>query len=84
MLNADIKVKIFTYSGPLLETLRSTSQVAEKGLRNTMAYLKEYLKLGSVERYAWIQVKKTTGAAQAWEILYDSHMESNPIVYIVL
>ena len=30
--NAEIKVKVFTDSHPLLETLGSTSQVAEKGL----------------------------------------------------
>ena len=48
---------MFTNLHPLLETLGSTSQVAEKGLRKTVAYLKEHLKLGSVERYAWIQGK---------------------------
>ena len=42
---------------PLLETLGSTSEVAEKGLRKAVAYLSEHLKLGSVERYAWIQGK---------------------------
>ena len=49
LLNAEIKVKVFTDSHPLLETLGSTSQVAEKGLRKAIAYLKENLKLGSVE-----------------------------------
>ena len=53
LLNADIKVKIFTDSRPLLETLGSTSQVAEKGLRKSIAYLKEHLKLGSLEGYGW-------------------------------
>ena len=57
LLNADIKVKIFTDSRPLLETLGSTSQVAEKGLRKSVAYLKEHLKLGSVESYGWIEGK---------------------------
>ena len=57
LLNADIKVKIFTDSRPLLETLGSTSQVAEKGLRKSIAYLKEHLKLGSVESYGWIEGK---------------------------
>ena len=33
------------------------SQVAEKGLRKSIAYLKEHLKLGSVESYGWIQGK---------------------------
>ena len=50
-MNAQIKVKVFTDSRPLLETLGSTSQVAEKGLRKSIAYLKEHLKLGSVESY---------------------------------
>ena len=31
LLNAEIKVKLFRDSHPLLETLGSTSQVAEKG-----------------------------------------------------
>ena len=57
LLNAEIKVKVFTDSHPLLETLGSTSQVAEKGLRKAIAYLKEHLKLGSVESYGWIQGK---------------------------
>merc|ERR1712112_146486 len=57
LLNADIKVKVFTDSHPLLETLGSTSQVAEKGLRKAIAYLKEHLKLGSVESYGWIEGK---------------------------
>ena len=34
-----------------------TSKVAEKGLRKAVAYLKEHLKLGSVEKYAWIEGK---------------------------
>ena len=57
LLNADIKVKVFTDSRPLLETLGSTSQVVEKGLRKSVAYLKEHLKLGSVESYGWIEGK---------------------------
>ena len=60
LLNADIKVKIFTDSRPLLETLGSTSQVAEKGLRKSVAYLKEHLKLGSVESYGWIECQYIT------------------------
>ena len=55
LLNAEIKVKVFTDLCPLLEMLGSTSQVAEKGLRKAIAYLKEHLKLGSVESYGWIQ-----------------------------
>ena len=57
LLNTDIKVKIFTNSRPILETLRSTSQVVEKGLRKSIAYLKEHLKLGSVESYGRIEGK---------------------------
>ena len=59
LLNAEIKVRVFTDSRPLLDTLGSTSQVAKKGLRKAVAYLKDHLKLGSVERYAWIQGKDT-------------------------
>ena len=57
LLNAEIKVRVFTDSRPFLETLGSTSQVTEKGLRKAVAYLNDHLKLGSVERYAWIQGK---------------------------
>ena len=57
LLNTEIKVKIFTDSRPLLETLGSTSQIAEKGLRQSIAYLKEHLMLESVESYAWIEGK---------------------------
>ena len=31
--------------------------MAKKGLRKAIAYLKEHLKLGSVESYGWIQGK---------------------------
>ena len=55
--HAEIKVKVFTDLHPLLETLGSTSQVAEKGLRKVIAYLKEHRKLESVESYGWIQGK---------------------------
>ena len=57
LLNAEIKVKVFTDSHPLLGTLGSTSHVAEKGLRTAISYLKEHLKFGSVESYGWIQGK---------------------------
>ena len=57
LLNAEIKIKVFTDSCPLLETLVSTSQVVEKGQGKAIVYSKEHLKLGSVESYEWIQVK---------------------------
>ena len=56
-MNAEIEVKFFTDLRPLLETLGSTSQVAEKVLRKAITYLKGHLKLGSVESYGWIQGK---------------------------
>lgn len=57
LLNDEIKVRVLTDSRPLLETLGSTSQVAEKGLRKAVVYLKEHLKLGSVYKYPWIKGK---------------------------
>ena len=57
LLNAEIKVRVFTDLCPLLETLGSTSQVSKKGLKKSVAYLKEHLKLGSVEKYIWIEGK---------------------------
>ena len=40
LLNTRIEVKIYMDSRPLLDTLESTSQVAEKALRQSVAYLK--------------------------------------------
>ena len=58
LLNAEIKVKVFTDSGPLLETLGSTSQVAEKALRQSVAYLKQCLDDKNLDLYAWIEGKE--------------------------
>ena len=57
LLNAEIIVRVFTDSRPLLKTLRSTSQVAENGFGKAVVYLKEHLKLGSVEKYSWTEGK---------------------------
>ena len=51
-------MKIYTDSRPLLETLGSTSQVAEKALRQSVAYLKQCLKDKNVDLYAWIEGKE--------------------------
>lgn len=40
LLNTKVMLKVFTDSTPLLETIGSSSQVAEKALRQSMAYLK--------------------------------------------
>ena len=51
-MNAEIDVRIFTNSRPLLETLGSTSQVAEKELRQSVAYVKQCLEDKEVGLYA--------------------------------
>ena len=58
LMNTKIGVKIYTDSKPLLETLGSTSQVAEKALRQSVAYLKQYLEDKEVDMYAWIEGKE--------------------------
>ena len=50
LLNARIGVKIYTDSLP--ETFGSTSQVAEKTLRQLVAYLKQCLEDREVDLYA--------------------------------
>ena len=57
LMNAEIDVRIFTDSRLLLEILESTSQVAEKGLRPSVAYLKQCLEDKEVGLYAWIEGK---------------------------
>ena len=58
MLNSRIGVKIFADSRLLLETLGSTSQVAEKALRQSVAYLNQCLEDREVDLYAWIGGKE--------------------------
>ena len=52
LMNAEIDVRIFTNSRLLLEILESTSQVAEKGLRQSVGYLKQCLEDKEVGLYA--------------------------------
>ena len=55
LLNTKIKVMIYMDLRPLLETLGSTSQVAEKALRQLVAYLKQCLEDEKVDMFAWIE-----------------------------
>ena len=53
-----IKVKVYTDSEPLLESIASTKQIARKGLRMTVLEMKEKLMEGAVSSYQWIPTKE--------------------------
>ena len=48
---------VFTNSRPLLETIGSTSQVAEKAPGQSVAYLKQCLEHKEFQMYLWIEGK---------------------------
>ena len=54
LLVSHIPIKIYTDSKPLLESVGSTSQVADVSLRNSIYEFKESLRDGSVESYSWL------------------------------
>ena len=54
LLNINLKVKEFTDSRPLLETLGSSGQIEEKLLRQSIASLKQNLEEGEIQQYSWI------------------------------
>merc|ERR1711873_190629 len=55
LLNVKMKVRLFTYSRPWLESIGSSGQIEEKTLRQSVAYLKQSLGDGEVTDYSWIQ-----------------------------
>ena len=55
LLNVKIKVRLFTDSRPLMESMGSSGQVEEKVLRQSVAYLKQSLEAEEVTDYSWIQ-----------------------------
>ena len=55
LLNVNVKVRLFTDSRPLLESIGSSGQIEEKALRQSVAYLKQSLEDDEVMDYAWIQ-----------------------------
>merc|ERR1712090_84812 len=58
LLNVNLKVKEFTDSRPLLESLGSSGQIEEKLLRQSIASLKQCLEEGEVEQYSWISRRR--------------------------
>ena len=54
LLNTELKVKVFTDSRPLLESLGSSGQVEEKLLRQPIASLKQSLEEGEISQFSWI------------------------------
>ena len=58
LLNTELKVKVFTDSRPLLESLGSSGQVEEKLLRQSIASLKQNLEDGEISQYSWISGHK--------------------------
>ena len=57
LMGKKIPLRIFTDSRPLLESIGSSSQIAEKSLRQSIAYLKQTLEDGEVEEFSWIEGK---------------------------
>ena len=55
LLNVKMKVRLFTDSCPLLESIGSSGLIEEKVLRQLVAYLKQSLKDEEVIDYSWIQ-----------------------------
>ncbi len=50
-----MKVRLFTDTHPLLESIGSSGQIEEKALRQSVAYLKQSLEDEKVTDYSWIQ-----------------------------
>ena len=55
LMNVTVKVRLFTDSRPLLESIGSSGQIEEKALRQSVAYMKQSLEDDEVMDYAWIQ-----------------------------
>ena len=58
LMGEKVPLKVFTDSRPLLESIRSSNQIAEKSLRQSIAYLKQSLEDGDVEEFSWIEGKE--------------------------
>jgi hypothetical protein len=54
-MNVNVKTKIFTDSRPLLESIGSSSQIGEKALRQSVAFLKQTLEEGEISQFSWIE-----------------------------
>ena len=55
LLNVKMKVRLFTDSRSLIESIGSSRQIEEKALRQSVAYLKQSLEDEEVTDYSWIQ-----------------------------
>ena len=58
LMNRKISLRVFTDSRPLLESIGSSSQIAEKALRQSIASLKQSLEDGDVDQFSWIEGKE--------------------------
>ena len=54
LLNVSMKVRLFTDFCPLLESIRSSGQIEEKALRQSVFYLKQGSADEDVMAYSWI------------------------------
>ena len=54
LMNVSMKVRLFTDSHSLLESVGSSGQIEEKPLRQSVAYLKQGLEDEDVMAYSWI------------------------------
>ena len=55
LMNMKIPLKLFTDSRPLLESIGSTNQIAEKALRQSIAFIKQSLEDEEVINLSWIE-----------------------------
>ena len=58
LMNRKISLRVFTDSRPLLESIGSSSQIAEKALRQSIASMKQSLEDGDVDQFSWIEGKE--------------------------
>ena len=54
LLGIEMKVKLFTDSRPLLESLGSSGQVEEKTLRQSITSMKQNLEDEDIAQFSWI------------------------------
>ena len=58
LIGEKVMLRSFTDSRPLLESIGSSNQVAEKALRQSIAFLKQSLEDSNVKEFSWIEGKE--------------------------
>ena len=76
LLNVKMKVRLFTDSPPLLESIGSSGQIEEKALRQSVAYLKQSLQDEVMLDYSWIQADMLTKQGSKHVVLDEILMKN--------